>query len=79
MQRSMNLFFDLIIFIIAVFNAESSREVRIAIRRLLSSKMLNTSLHIFYIFICASKMNCGRSLGTLSNDYEAELQVELSC
>ena len=50
----MNLFFELIILINAVFNAESSREVRIAIGILLTSKMLDPSLHIFYIFIGAS-------------------------
>ena len=50
----MNLFFDLIIFIIAVFNAESSREVKIAIRILFISKMLNTSLYILINFQYAS-------------------------
>ena len=49
----MNLFFDLIIFIIAVFNAESSREVRIAIGILFTSKMLDPSSHILVYFVYA--------------------------
>ena len=50
----MNLFFDLIIFIIAVFDAESNYEVRIAIGILFTSKMLNTSLYILINFLYAS-------------------------
>ena len=44
----MNLFFDSIIFINAVFHAESISEARIAIGINLTSKEVGPSSHIFY-------------------------------